>query len=93
MVALIDNLAWLVIRLLLFIMAVLADFQAYLFPPVGLASKIDYLGRSISLWYIVYTPREELPEMIVQTYLLVGKFLLATLIILSIIPILDSIYG
>jgi hypothetical protein len=85
----IDDLAWNALLGFLLLYWLMLEIMARVNPPRDIWGETDYIGKSAGIWHVVSTPREELPEMVVRTYLLAGKLILA-LMVLSVVTAILS---
>lgn len=72
----IDDLAWIFIRVVALFQALLYEFVERIWKPTKLSDQLDLMGRIYGAWYIFYTPREEMPAIIRDRLMTMGRFLL-----------------
>lgn len=72
----IDDMAWALIKMVALITAYLFTALDKFSPPESINDQIDSISRIYGSFYIAFTPKEELPEIVQQKALSIGRVLL-----------------
>jgi hypothetical protein len=84
----IDDIAWIIIRVVALFQALLFEFIEKIWKPTKLSDQLDLMGRIYGAWYIFYTPREEMPAIIRDRLMTMGRFLLGFFVLIEFVSLL-----
>lgn len=77
----IDDIAWVIIRLAMALYGCWFYLKGIMFPPKSLGEKAELIGNTYASWYVFGARKEDLPDLVQQIYTRQGRLLLLLIVI------------